>query len=956
MAGAKLGYNLDSWWIRIVGAILGVLLEAAVAQAQSRLKKEAPAVARDKERACVKWARKTLGDDTVKRIQLLSVLEHVGIAKAAFSELVTICEVFSSDVDACSVIDGLELLEGAGIIQRIGWHVEVLPPLLANGLTRELMQRRSYDFVTLFKRLNPNGQERLLKRLQPIKVEQAKLFWNFFFSEGPFADFQTALANSNLFYAAARANPNRVSELIDNGLKNTTISDRNAISTANRMRLAQALYTLLFQQRTCENAVNNLALLAEADTDRDNSNATRHFCSYFYPRHPQIPSTFKTRARQLEEILFSQNKPMQLRKLGVTAISSSLEQMAMPVFLQPSDAAEPLRPPPAGIMAEMFDYMEGLIRLLVGVASESPALAKSALAALPKANADYLVSLLQLRSPENRIANVIDRFETLVDWAIAHKPLSVAALDEALERCHYQLKNSINKRGNVSKADLESSSAFSRESKDELKAAVSEIKESRYILMQYADVIQGLIQKLDGADFTTRVKKWVGREWPTKERVKLYTNHARLIYEKPIALAKEAIKAPELLTGELKTWLCTAEAKRSDTFLRALGTLDRQFRFVNAVVCFGTGTKGIENFSSYFMGLNEIQPDFVSAKLDEFAENEQVHGDAITRATGYTGFNLPGYERVLKLLREGKAAPTHVLQAINSVSWIEGLNYDECAHIMEVAAASNLENAALIINYLHAWSQRRTLVGRLTELAWLSFEAMPLMHDQEAYSFDGLASKLAKVDRERGLALLRLILTRHWPVSRGEWAGLVFRWDPLSLAGPHKFWETLWDGDREGTLRFVFQIASDYPELKIRIESGLLNVIDQGADFHLLISIAREGQHQAELVSRFITPCKPNFCQIAYEILECYPDNSRIQDALIDSFVAEEDMWGQEMLEQLAKKLELIESARAETEAPQVVRSWLEKLDRRLRRELEWSKNRMLEHRGMLILRKPTQS
>ena len=96
------------------------------------------------------------------------------------------------------------------------------------------------------------------------------------------------------------------------------------------------------------------------------------------------------------------------------------------------------------------------------------------------------------------------------------------------------------------------------------------------------------------------------------------------------------------------------------------------------------------------------------------------------------------------------------------------------------------------------------------------------MRDRDAYSFDGLASKLAKRDHERGLRLLGLILTRNLQVSHEEWSGLVFRWNPLSLAGPHKFWETLWERDREGTLRFVLQIASDYPESLIQIESGLL--------------------------------------------------------------------------------------------------------------------------------------
>jgi len=970
-AGTKLGYNLESWWIPMVGGIPGVLLEAAVAQAQSRLRKEAPAVVRDHERRCIKWARETLGNETLVKIQLLSVLESVRIeeraswddTRAAPSEIEVICDVFNSEIGASAIVEDLERLERAGIIQRTGPYAKVVSPLLANRLTRDLVQSHPYEFVTLFPKLDTSGQKNLLKRLQPIKDRKANVFWNFLFTKGPFSDFDTALANSNLFYPVARANPKRISEMIDVGLKNKTTFERSAISNANKITLVQALYILLFDNRTYEKAannraLNNLALLAEVEGERDNTNATRYFCSYFYPHHPQIQSTFKKRTRQLQEIIFGQHKSTQIRKLGITAISSSLEQRALPLFLQPSDAAEPIKPPSPGIVAELLDYMDGLIRMLIQAKSEEPTVAKHVLAIFPKANVDHLETLLGLVSPENRLANVIDRLRMLTDWAIAHEPLSISNLDEKLERCCYLLKESIAKRDAVTEADLERSSGFSGSSKDELKTTVSEIKESTHILKQYVHAIEELIKMLDTADFPTRLEKWVGRDWSSEERVQLCSADSDLVYEKPRSFAREALLAPELLSDELMDWLCTTEAKRSSAFLRALGTLDEQLQFVNTAISYGNGNKGVENFVSYFMGLNEIKPDFVSIKLDELVENEQVPGDAVAVATAYTGFCSAGYERISKLLRGGKVAPEQALHAINSLSWINGLRDDECACILELALKANFENAILIVCYLCAWVRERALGPKLTALAWSCLEAMPLIsinsQNIELFSIDELASNLAKVDHRRGLALLKSILARQEDVSHDEWLEGASRWDPLSFTGPHKFWSTLWKTNPEGVLRFVLQIALDHPEVEWRVTDGLRNVIGQNASAQLLLTIALENERQAELICSFITTHNPDFCQIAYKIIEFYPSNEEVQEALINSFSGEEATFLDESIEKIVERIKKIETILGKSEISPAVRSWLEKLNQRLTHEQGFLKSRSLKYPGALVYRDST--
>ena len=260
---------------------------------------------------------------------------------------------------------------------------------------------------------------------------------------------------------------------------------------------------------------------------------------------------------------------------------------------------------------------------------------------------------------------------------------------------------------------------------------------------------------------------------------------------------------------------------------------------------------------------------------------------------------------------------------------------------MKLVAGSMLQNAALVIYYVSAWNNiRQSIEGDLAQLAWSCFEAMPPITNKEAYNFDELAGALAKMDMKRGFNLLKRAL--EYPPKKLTpedylQPDLKQPWNPLSLDGQHVFWNTLRGPDHQFALRFVLQIGLNKPKLRYRIESGLLCVISQDEDADILVALARENQKQAELICHCITTFeKPNFYKIAFGILECYPNNEKIEDALVFSFGQLEGGYFQEWRQKLEKQLKKIEAIRDDPHISPEVKSWVGKLEPGLRRELEF--------------------
>ncbi|MGB8310661.1 MAG: hypothetical protein WCE81_02210 [Halobacteriota archaeon] len=428
-AQAKFGYNVGSWVMKASGEP-GIILHAA--SLGEHLHEDAPNFAEELAGTYEREARKVLGNVAIEKLKLLSLLTSVCVKRDAYKELELICTVFGNAIQPHSILQVLPDFENAGYVSSKGLCVEVIPDFFANGLAKFALHNRSPELFELFNRLDRGGKLRLVNRLLALQCEEAKSFWEWLFSpNNVLKDFKSALSNGYLLYPAANATPERVMHLIEFGLKGTTVEQRKLIEGIERRELVRALQELLFHEETTTAAEKHVAMLAEAENEYYSNNATGVFYSYFYPWHQQqVPVTLNERRDILNDLLFSTKNSLELRSIGIKAIESVFTHTVV-VPLQPSIGAVPLDSSSEIITGTVLDYYEELLNSLMKMAEiVPPFLAKQAVSALPRANVECAIQVLRIELPAARFARIVSRFQTLVDWAIAHKSISVSDLDK----------------------------------------------------------------------------------------------------------------------------------------------------------------------------------------------------------------------------------------------------------------------------------------------------------------------------------------------------------------------------------------------------------------------------------------------------------------------------------------------------------------------------------------------
>jgi nucleoside phosphorylase len=839
---------------------------------------------------------KKLIDSTTKEVALLSLLTDVGVKGPAYKQLELICAEFGGRLRPTQILRDMPSLEIAGIVRSNGPYAQVLPRVFANRLAESVLSNRFPKLLNLFYKLDPNGKSQLINRLKTFRSEETDRFWDELFSSGGlFKDLQSALFYNHLLYPAADAAPIRVARLIEDGLKDTSINERKLINSSAGRELVTTLQKLRLHRKISVTALRCLALLAETDTEDWSNDANAVFCDCFFPAHPQFPLSLNARFEVLNKF-FSIENSVELHLIALEAINCAFSIHPVMVPLSLSSEVEPFDPQPKITQGKILDYLKGLIDLLIKIAqNEETSLAKSALDLLPQASVQWAIQVLRLTSPIARLKTLIERLKALVEWTKAGKPISVFNLDDALRHIHHMLNEDIKKRDETSNT--------------ESKAAAG--------LRKCSEQVKQLINELDQADFTIRVKKLADSVWAVDETG-------------PQALAKEVIADPTRLTDDLIEWLCSEEVGwGSFAFFRELGKLDSAHQFTKRIEQVGTQQKGIDAFANYFEGLSQIDKKFVTKLLNEFTEKQSVTADAIVAATGRFGYDPAGYQRIEKLLRENKANPLVVMWAIRSPKWRDQLNVDECSRLMKLVAGPNLQNAVAVIDYLVFWSSKRSITGELADLAWQCLEAMPsIKTDQshQSYNFDELAALLAQADITRAYTLLKNLLEQ--PDKRHSW-------DPLSILGGHQFWNVLWEYDRERTLRFVLEIVLSSP-LGYQIIWDLRDIIDQDQSAELLIKVALESEKKAELICQCLTGCiktTSKFWSIAFRIIDQYPKNKGIKNILTLN-VGPSGGWVEEMFRDFKNCLKEVEDLRGDAKTPKSALPWLKQVDSYIRGEI----------------------
>lgn len=889
--GKRLDFGVESWILDRAGGNPGILLTAASVAEKLRDTYGDFGVAVGKEFA--KRIELELGRDALLCAELLSPLTHVGVSGKFDVEIKLICEIFTDgNWQPGKVLSELEPLEKAGLAKRGGSFAEITTPLLANYLATKLLRGGRDRIFFLFAKLQEPARIRFIRRLSQIKSEEVEQFWDALFDSNdpyaPFGNFSSALRQEHTLRFVAGAVPERTIRVLESGLIGASHEERLAISGDARRELMWAIEQLLFRARTSGRALKLIWLLAEAENETWGNNATGVLSECFHPLHIQLPLSLDERLAALREFTAPQ-VTREGKRVAIRAASKAFERGAY--SLRHSTGVEPLDKRPVFTYAELFKYARDLVDLVLSVGErEQPEVAEAALGELPR-----LVFELGIQGQPKE---AIERFETLVDWAKSEKPgVELFSVFENINALCESLQDHLQE------------SKLADDQKTEF---------AGYLARSHL-----LKDTLENGSFFLRLKRWAAG-WSREDHKKIVVDgveqdRSSLELNK---LAKETIRRPSLLTADLISWLLSANAQNAHTYFFELGKEDSEGHLRSKIEELGSRVDGARAFSAFWGGWSRRNRAEAESRLVFLAASNTILGDAIAWAAAYIGPSDVVLGMLKEKVLEFYIAP-EVVSGILYGDWIRNLSEEQFLKLSEVIAGPQLENAALALDVIGRWiDENRVLERELADLAWRSLETVPKITHNKAYHIDKLASKLAQADPERGFTLLEKLL--RVPHDRRTW-------NPIDRFGAREnhFWSVLHSIDAERAIRTIFSAALTGSERRSWITSDFQEVLDQTNDAGVLIKLATENESVAVVIAESITAARPGFWHLAFKIIEKYPSNLNIQNALTAGIEHAEGGWGP-YSSHLASSRQEVERVLNDPATPPRVRPWLRDIRNRL--------------------------
>lgn len=903
--GVKLDYSLCSWIIDQAGGNPGVLLLAA--KLGPDLREGAPSFLQRVSEALQRRAERILGERTMAALQLLSVLTHVRVRGEPATELSAICRLFGKSMDTNDVLNALPKLEAAGVLRLAGSYAEVRPPVLASGLATDALRGRLEEVLDLYSALEPPGRQRLIRRLAMVDREQAGLFWDRLFAPGgPLADLQSALRDPKLLHLVSGCVPEKAARMISRDLQSMSLEERLAIDGERRRELMWAMEQLLFRERTSAVALRCVAFLAEAENERWGNNATGVFSECFAALHPQLSLPLGERTRVLRE-LTAETQSSELRQLGVKAIVSGFRGPGG-TALRRSLGAEPLAARPLTTWGDVFDYHETLMDMLLSLAESDDAVTSAAAReAIPRVLSRY--------TREGRPETVVSTLESVTKKALSGElTVDVAELADALR--------------------------WARKAYEKGRTAAEEAdrEEDRQRFQECSQRVSDLIRLLEGADLTSRIKRWAGR-WSHVDDSEVQEEGKKVYrYEKELRdAAQELLQNPSELTDELMGWLCSDQAQKAHVLFWWLGKQDKNRTFISQMEAAGGNQQGAIAFSSYFGGIAKVDPAFVRRRLDELTDAGDVCGAALVRATSYLPANEAAVQRVEELIASERVSPVFAEGVLMCGRWVDPLTPTQFLRLLRAIRKDETENVGAVVDFIGMWLHMgKPLKGDLAEFAWECLEELGPTTTGERYDYDRVAAQLAPSDSERAFRLFEALVNQ--PLDSECW-------NPVERRGGHALWDALKGMNRRRAFQILISAVTSNEFVYMRFQDDIGELIEDEDDAQVLIELAQEDRGFAVLVSKSISVERVGFWLLAFQIAEAYPGDDEIIGALSMSiWYGQRGTWGP-MSTHLEKRADEVGRVLSQPSTPGGVRSWLSNLEGRLRSAAKRERTEELDRR-----------
>jgi uncharacterized protein (UPF0147 family) len=876
-AGANLDYSVESWVTQKAGGNASVLIAAAAVGQNLRV--NGATFLDQVGDGLESRAKDLLGDNRLRLVRLLSVMRAVGITGSVAHELRTLCDTLGV-VTPNDVLSNINPLTRSGFVRRVGNYLEVVPPVLANRAATLCLAGRERELTELLSALSASGRDRLLRRIQQLPGDTLRSFLAELFHHGPLRDFANALLNIQLLRLLAPVAPNEAVTLIEGGLSVMPVHQRLQLDASVRRDLVWTIEELLFRSRTSASALRCLRLLAEAETEHYSNNATHVFEECLYPLHPQLPLTLHDRLAAFRELL-SENATKQHKMMAIKAAGSAFNSNQVSYFRR-SDGPVPFDAVPTVTYSEVYEYLQTILAELRQLMQDPDEEVRT------KAG-ETLVQALGEYTIRAQAAAGVQMLEEISPQIIARAiPIR---LEDYVEALHLAQRGLTAHRPHVDK--------------------------------ELARVSQ-LIDAIETGNVDTRVRRWVGT-WDYGEQEP--DENGELAYHGELEIRKLAQAAAadrSVISEDLLQWLKSKDAKRASEFFILLGRCDVTGTWEERIDRCGETNEGELAFACYYGGRGQVSRAQVEDKLDELTTAGRIRSEALLGATGYLPGSARAIARILILLERG-VNPTLAERRLMSGGWMKPLDAAEGARLLRAIGDVGLENATAVVDFLAMWVQsKKPLEGDLAELAWQALESAP--QGGEAWDFDILSAALAKTDLDRSFALLDRLLTIPSNAKN---------WEPLDRHSGNRFWNTLWNADRQRSLELLFRVGASSPLIAWRISWHIPDVLNLEEDRQFLQQFAGNDVRCGEFVSSCLTGGRPGFWPIALDLLAVYPDNRTVRKNIALAASHMNHTIVGPMSEHYIRCAVAVEEALHSENIPDTTRTFLRELAANLRKEAQ---------------------
>jgi hypothetical protein len=837
----ELPFLQQSWVDEEAGGIPGLLVHlAALLRDQPATLLGATDIRRQRNRLVESRYLSALSAEARRVLEVASLVPVLGVEGQVAGEVEVVSKAL--DVPIEEVRARLPELERAGLVRRRGRFIEVAPPLLAEYVLSQALERPEHRslLLELWVAVDAAVFRRFLERLSNVPGDAVRnAIAGVLVPGGLIKDLDSLVRNAETLEALAPAAPQAALASIERSLKDRTAEElHDSVKERARRSLVGCLERLALRAEFFLRATRLLFRLAEAENETWGNNATGVVTSLFHWNHSEVSATLVERLAALREASEQAPPPRRLEVVA-RACGAAFKEDTWIGLHHAKGPALPEAPYRPETWEEVRRYGEGILTILLR-------LAKTPVPAVSNAAAEGLLRSLR---PFVRIS----RTET--DYHALGKR-SVEAVQDLGERAESARLLS------QALMQLELTEASLCSAPDQADRVVKETLE----------LVRAALARLSGegdGDFRAQLWRWVGpRSW----KLDALEEDRSEVSARVEDLAREVARRPEIFLTHVD-WLLSDDAEHRIAFFQALGREDKGSGLLGALISRAVAPAWAAAFTAYMIGSAQRDASAAEAALDRLGGGSDVSvALGVLQATCAVASPETVAARLLRLLHGG-ALPRHdfARTVAHGLAW-ERITEEDVRRVIEAMDDGTVPvRAVLLWPFLVRLLRGAPVTGTLRGQAWRFIEStVGAPRPVVGRSWDLLATELGKLDESARLlgVVERFMESRlHEPVSIHDEIPLAS--DALNAKIPSEFVGML--------LRLVVKPHTNYS-----IDWELGRAIEPLRDREVLLGFAREaGVEGAHLVAANLDPEKQGFWPLAADLLAASGYNERVEGRLL---------------------------------------------------------------------------